>query len=236
MGFILDRTSLTSSIEFAEGITTDRSKYNFDFRKRTAGGQNISPDSFNTVLKTDQIAYGARFSTLISMGRVEADVSNLKPIVIDNRVLGWQRWDAILPAALFTIPNPLPGSSNKKGPTSGATLEERGALACYSRGKDVDVEFRIQRCTLDGLGGITLIGDVSYAQSTHGSSYDWEGAAIVSDPAGAPSNAPFLYYPTGSEPGDLYRLQISARASGSGAPGFLDALLVFEPPLSDTKP
>lgn len=231
MSFDVTITSLTSSIEYYNNPTFF-DNYNWSMKDLTSAENLVLSNNFNTLIKADQIVAGARFSTLFSIGRAEDDTKNLQPIIIDNRETDTDHVDAILAGALYTIPYPVPGSDGGTVPTASNTLSERGALACYSRGTDVDVYFTIQRCTLDGLGGLTLVGDSSIATASHGATADWVGAEVSSDPAGAPAQAPFLYFPTGSQPGDLYRLQVTAK---SASRGLLDGVLIFEPPMSSLK-
>lgn len=232
MSFDVTITSLTSSIEYYNNPSLGIANYNWSMKDLTRADVNLQSSTFNTLLKVDQIVAAARFSTLFSIGRIEENTTNLQPIVIDNRETDVTHVDAILAGALYTIPYPVPGSDGSTVPTDYSSLGERGALACYSRGENVDVYFTIQRCTLDGSGGLTLIGDPSVATASHGPSLNWEGGVVNADPGSAPAQAPFLYFPTGSQPGDLYRLQVTAKSSSRG---LLDGVLVFEPPMSALK-
>jgi hypothetical protein len=232
MSFTVNKTSLNTSYEY-DADSSLTTLYNYDISAYFSAYKKIGSQDFNTLLKTDQIAYGARFNTLVSLGRDEGDTGGLRPIVVDNRDTDTDYWDMIVPPMLYTIPSPIPGSAGVSGTTTGTSLADRGGLSCWSRGKDVIIQYRIQRCTLDGTGGIVLAGTPSIGVTVHGASYSWQG---TEDQSTGPGPAPFLLYPAGSEPGDMFRIIVSARQSDPAEPGYLSALLVHETPLSATRP
>jgi hypothetical protein len=232
MAFTVNKTSLNTSYEYDadNSLTT---LYNYDISAYFAAYKKIGSQDFNTLLKTDQIAYGARFNTLISIGRSTSDTGNLRPIVVDNRDTDEEYWDMIVPPMLYTIPSPISGSAGVTTTTTGTSLAARGGLSCWSIGKDIIIQYRIQRCTLDGIGGIVLAGTPSIGVTVHGASYSWQGTEVQST---GPGPAPFLLYPSGSQPGDMFRIIVSARQSDPTKQGFLAAMLVHETPLSATLP
>lgn len=230
MSFIVNKTSLNTSYEF----DVDPSRvdlYSFRPNRQFAEGKKILSEDFKTLLKADQIAYAARFNTLISLGRDESDTGNLRPLLVDNRAVDPELWDMIVPPMLYTIPSPIPGSDGVTGTNSSNTLETRGGLMCWSRGTNVLIQYRIQRVTLNGTGAITLQGSPSYAITIHGPAYSWEGAEDL-----ILNTAPFLMFPAGSSPGDIYRIIVSARQIDEFTEGKISAILVHETPLSRTKP
>jgi len=231
MGYVVDKTSLNTSYEYDLDNSLD-DLYNYNKQARFDPGKKIRGADFNTLLKADQTAYGARFNTLISLARAETDTGNLKPISVFNAVGDPDRWDLTIPAMLYTIPSPIPGSAGVTGTNSGTTLATRGGLSCWSRGKNVIINYVVQRCALNGTGGLTLAGTASTGQTVHGGSYAWEGTEDLST---GPGPQPFLLYPDGSKPGDLFRIQVAIRQADSNLTGFLSALVVHETPLSSTR-
>ncbi len=174
--------------------------------------------------------YGTRFNLLASHGRTDdvAATNTLRPYRASDNI-----WHVPAYGMMFTIPDALPGTGNKRTASSGVTIADRGGLVCRSRGQNARVEFGVRVITLDGTGGLSAAGAWNVAIGKHaaGSITD-----ITADDTGG--EAGYLLYPSGAAPGDLIQLYVGFRVNGTYAatPGYLVAWEIFEPNLTNANP
>ncbi len=195
------------------------------------GGFTPMPDLWEARVHYQNELYGTRFNLLASEGRI-SDVnsdSTLRPYRAEDDV-----WHVPAYGMMFTIPDALPGTENKRTASSGSGINGRGGLVCRSRGQNALVEFGVRTITLDGTGGLSGAGAWNYAQCNHaaGSVTDKTAKDISTSTAG------YLLYPTGASPGDLIQLYVGFRVNGSyvATPGYLLAWEIFEPNLQNANP